>query len=406
MTPPALSRLIRRCLRKDIKARWQSAGDARLELDDALAGSRESAATVAAPPRKMAWLPAGAFTAAGAAIALLASTLMQPRATVTGDAPVMRYTILLPSTLRPVGAPTISPDGKWIAITAIGPRAGAAAATSQDITMAIWLRPMDAQTFQPIAGTEQAMNPAWSPDSRELLFFAHSGLHRIAITGGTPTRVAEVAMAGGPNAAWGTDGTILLSTRGQIFRVSANGGTPTQLTTVDAVSNATHVVPSWLPGDRYLFTEFAGTALGLPFASSLKMQSLAGGTPARLIEGRALARYTPQALLAARMNVTGVDVATISAYRFDPEHGTSINRASCWRRTSARFSVSPIRACSSIGARRRAPTIGSSGWTLRASRSATASTCRDRVPSISRATDGWLPSRKARTSRSATSDVA
>jgi serine/threonine protein kinase len=323
-TPPAVIRLMRRCLRKDVRTRLQSAGDARVELDEALAGSPEASAAPLPAARKTGWLPAVAFMTAGAAIALLAVTLMQPRATVTPtNPPVMRYTIALPSSLTSVGPPTISPDGRWIAIAAIGPRAGGGAADTQDVTMAIWLRPMNALTFQPIAGTELGINPIWSPDSRELLFFARSGLHRIAITGGTPTRLAEVVMAGGPSAAWGSNGTILVSTRGQIYRMSANGGTLTQVTTVDAASNAAHVVPSWLSGDRFLFTEFAGAGLGLSSnTSSLMMQSLAGGTPTRVIEGRTLARYTPQALLAARMTVTGVDVATISAHRFDLERGT------------------------------------------------------------------------------------
>ena len=102
-----MSRLLRRCLRKDARLRLQSAGDARVELDDALA---EPTAEIAAPPRRAArvrWLPALAFTAAGAAIAVLALSLMRPRAGVSTDPPVMRFTIALLPGMTRVGAPEI-----------------------------------------------------------------------------------------------------------------------------------------------------------------------------------------------------------------------------------------------------------------------------------------------------------
>jgi eukaryotic-like serine/threonine-protein kinase len=330
-TPPAVVRLLRRCLRKDARTRLQSAGDARIELDDACSGSPDAAAPVPVA-RKMAWLPALAFMIAGAAIAWVASTLVQPPATITSDPPVLRYTVTLPPPFSSVGAPTISPDGRWTAITAIGPT-GRTEFGRSDFTMAIWLRPMDGQSFQPIAGTEQGTNPIWSPDSRELAFLSRGSLYRIAITGGTPTRVAEVPTSGASSAvwgsaaavwgsaAWGTDGTILLSVRGQIYRVAAGGGTLNPVTTVEAASNVVHAMPSWLPGDRVLFTELASRVGTGGEVGGLMMQALAGGTPTRLLEGRTVARYTAQGLLAARMTVTGMDVATIRAHRFDSERG-------------------------------------------------------------------------------------
>jgi Tol biopolymer transport system component len=330
-TPPAVVRLLRRCLRKDARTRLQSAGDARVELDEASAGAQDAAAPMLAT-RKTGWLPALAFMTGGAAIAWIASTFVQPRATIATDPPVMRYTITLPPTWSSIGAPTISPDGRWIAIVAIGPT-GRADVGRSDFTMAIWLRPMDGDAFQPIAGTEQGFNPVWSPDSREVAFFSGGRLHRIAITGGTPTRVAETATAGGSfaaagSAAWGSDGTILLSwppsassTGRQIYRVPASGGALTPVTTVDPSSSIVHVMPSWLPGDRFLFTEIANRVGTGSDVGGLMIQSLAGGTPTRLLEGRTVARYTAQGLLAARMTVTGMDVATISAHRFDLERG-------------------------------------------------------------------------------------
>src|SRR5262245_11844068 len=79
-TPPALVRLIRRCLRKDARTRLQSAGDARIELDEAMSGSTDVPASVPVA-RNRTWLSALAFAAAGAAIALVAFPLMRPGAT-------------------------------------------------------------------------------------------------------------------------------------------------------------------------------------------------------------------------------------------------------------------------------------------------------------------------------------
>src|ERR1051325_5022703 len=49
----------------------------------------------------------------------------------------------------------ISPDGKFLALIAM-----------RNSHTQLWLRPLDASDAQPIAGSEDAANPFWSPDSR------------------------------------------------------------------------------------------------------------------------------------------------------------------------------------------------------------------------------------------------
>jgi serine/threonine protein kinase len=323
-TPATVQRLLRRCLRKDARTRLQSAGEARIELDEALsAPAAESAATVS-NTRGLPWLAALGFTAAGAAFAFAALTWTRPPAAVVADPPAMRYTIALPPSMSSAGVPTISPDGRWIAISAQGP-AGSASDPSAEM-LAIWLRPMDGQTFQPIAGTEQASTPAWSPDSRELAFFVRGGvLNRIAITGGAPTRIAEVSLSGSLGnaslAAWGPDGTILVSSAGRIYRVPASGGTLTPVTAPEGASNLIRTSPSWLPGNRFFYSELASGVSTGEGVGGLFMQPLAGGTPTQLMDGRAMARYTADGLLTARFTVTGTNVGTIRAHRFDIDRG-------------------------------------------------------------------------------------
>lgn len=122
-------------------------------------------------------------------------------------------------------------------------------------------------------------------------------------------------------ASWGSDGTILLSSAGQIYRVPARGGTLTQVTTTGAASDVFRSAPSWLPGNRFLFSEFASGVSTGEGIGGLFVQSLTGGAPTRLIDGRTLARHTADGLLTARFTVTGVNVGTIRAHRFDIERG-------------------------------------------------------------------------------------
>jgi len=322
-TPTTVQRLLRRSLRKDVRTRLQSAGEARVELEEALAAPATDSAAASPAASKFRWLPALAFAAAGAALAFVALSLMRPPAAIIADPPAMRFTITLPPTMSLPGgsAPTISPDGRWIAISAQGP-----IGSTGERNLAVWLRPIDGQAFQPIAGTEQAITPFWSPDSRELAFFVRSTLNRISITGGTPTRVADVgAVSGAPAAlaaAWGVDGTILLSSAGRIYRVPASGGTLTEVPTPEAGSNVIRSAPSWLPGNRFLFSEIASGVSTGDGIGGLFMQSLAGGAPTQLVDGRTLARHTADGLLTARYTVTGVNVGTIRAHRFDIERGT------------------------------------------------------------------------------------
>jgi eukaryotic-like serine/threonine-protein kinase len=323
-TPVTVQRLLRRSLRKDVRTRLQSAGDARVELDEAFSAPDADSAVALSAARRLPSLPTLAFTAAGVAIAFAALWLTRPPAAVVADPPAMRFTIALPSTMSSPGVPTISPDGRWIAISALGPTGSTSEPGSQ--ILAIWLRPMDGQVFQLIAGTEQGLTPIWSPDSRELAFFARGALNRVAVTGGVPTRVADVAPGlvgslAASLAAWGSDGTILLTSAGQVYRVPASGGTLTQVTTEEAGPNVIRSAPSWLPGNRFLFSELAsgvGTGEGI---GGLFMQSLNGGTPTRLLDGRTIARYTADGLLAARFTVTGANIGTIRAHRFDIERG-------------------------------------------------------------------------------------
>ena len=108
---------------------------------------------------------------------------------------------------------------------------------------------------KPLAGTDGAVYPFWSPDSHTLGFFADGKLKKIDIDGG-PSQVLCDAPAG-RGGTWNNDGIIVFSpsqTHG-LMRVSASGGTPEPATSLDASqSENSHRWPYFLPdGKRFLF---------------------------------------------------------------------------------------------------------------------------------------------------------
>ncbi|MGH7690160.1 MAG: protein kinase domain-containing protein, partial [Gemmatimonadaceae bacterium] len=82
----------------------------------------------------------------------------------------------------------------------------------------------------PIAGTDGAEAPFFSPDGHTVGFWANGWLQRVPLDGGTPVQIAPVTRPAG--ASWGDDGRIVYSElHAALRRVAASGGTPEQLQT-------------------------------------------------------------------------------------------------------------------------------------------------------------------------------
>src|SRR5204862_7322749 len=73
----------------------------------------------------------------------------------------------------------------------------------------LWLRPLKAGPARPLAGTEHASLPFWSPDSKSVGFFADGPVKRIDLEAGLVQKVALAAVPSG--AAWNRDGQIILA---------------------------------------------------------------------------------------------------------------------------------------------------------------------------------------------------
>src|SRR5262249_9769382 len=106
----------------------------------------------------------------------------------------------------------VSPNGKHLAFTA---------AVGNTQSSSIWIRPMDALDARRLEGTEFALYPFWSPDSRSIAFFAGGKLKKIDIDGGTAQVVCDAPVSMGEGGTWSKDGTIVFARPGSaLHRVS------------------------------------------------------------------------------------------------------------------------------------------------------------------------------------------
>ena len=244
-SPPALDHLVRQCLAKNPDERWQTARDLLLELRWVQETDAKAQGLAPEPGRARRWVPW-----AVAAAALLAAGLawfLRPAVTEFSGPPV-RFDVPLPPKMQPPGewqgTPSLSPDGRYLAVAA-----------SVEGRMQLLLRRMGDTAFQPLAGTDDARVPIWSPDSRSLAFFASGKLRRIPVSGGAAATICEAGEIsyGG---SWSEAGIILFSMGDVIYRVPASGGAPVAVTAIDvAHGEFQHRYPHFLPdGQSFLFT--------------------------------------------------------------------------------------------------------------------------------------------------------
>ncbi|MBI4241830.1 MAG: protein kinase [Candidatus Rokubacteria bacterium] len=223
--PEAVVALLRRCLIKDARQRLRDIGDARIEIDAAVSGAPGLSTTGAAtrrPSRQrfgtskvgLSLLLLGAGLA-GAAVKLI----LEPTGERPGGA-VLRFRLDFPAS-APLAATdqnavSISPDGRAVVYVARG-----------EESTRLYLRRMDRLEAEPLAGTEGAEGPFFSPDGEWVGFFARGELKKVALSGGG---VMEICDARNPRgASWGPDGTILFAAfpaSPGIRKVAATGGTP------------------------------------------------------------------------------------------------------------------------------------------------------------------------------------
>ena len=255
-TPPALRRLLRRCLERNPKNRLHDAADARLVLADLEAGVADEAPTLPATPARRKGREVIAWGLAGAAM-LAAAALFLGRSAERPVAPrVIRATLPLPPggsielDGERAGMPALSPDGRRIAF---GARQGAG-------PMRIWVHELETGSVRPLPGTEEGYRPFWSPDGRRIGFFTWSHLATTPSEGGAVAHLATARDARGGT--WSPNGTILFApfATGPLLAISEGGGASRTVTgSAEKLGNGTHRFPQFLPdGEHFVYLDRPG----------------------------------------------------------------------------------------------------------------------------------------------------
>jgi serine/threonine-protein kinase len=297
--PPRIRRLLRRCLRKKPRERLQAIGDARLVIDEVLAGASDEApaATVepAASLRRTPWPLLAAAGAAALAVGLLAGrALLAPRAE---PAPPLRVELAFPT-----GQMLHEADGHpAVALSADGRRIALAVAADDDLARSgiVW-RDFGRLEWQRLEGSEKARAPFFSPDGEWLGFFTDTDLVKVPLGGGRPIRLAGADFRS-RGAVWGRDGFIYFTqgTNHPIERIADSGGAIEAVTRLDADrEERTHRWPELTPdGSTLLFT--SDTAASPTFYDDARIEAvrLATGERHVVVDKASMARMLADDLL-------------------------------------------------------------------------------------------------------------
>ncbi|HLZ42452.1 MAG TPA: protein kinase [Candidatus Sulfotelmatobacter sp.] len=239
-SPAALDRLVSTCLAKSPEERFQSALDVKLELRWLSTAQPD---TAPARPKLAGWIAYVAIIAL-ATIAVTVAILLWSRSTQPPP-PAMQFTAALPFSARSMA---VAPNGHTVAL----------AAYREDIhKVGLFLYDIGATDAKPLAGTNGATFPFWSPDGRALGFFASGKLKRFDLDSASVRTLCDAP--NGRGGAWSKTGVILFTPTGTlnggIMMVSDNGGNASNFSYPGTTKDEnTYRWPVFLPdGKHYLF---------------------------------------------------------------------------------------------------------------------------------------------------------
>ena len=245
-SPPRLDETVGRCLAKNPEQRYGCMHDVKIQLEalavsGAEARTEAGSAVVAGSGSRVPWIVAAIalLIAIGAGLAYFSKR---------EAAAVVRSSILPPAgtsfvTMLPgAGPPVLSPDGTQLAFTA----------RDEKSKVLLYVRSLASTAAQALPGTDDAIYPFWSPDSREIAFFAAGKLRRVNASGGPPQDICD--SFGGRGGSWSKDGVIVFtpSSNQPLLRVPATGGTPEAASKLDvATGENSHRFPFFLPDGKH-----------------------------------------------------------------------------------------------------------------------------------------------------------
>jgi serine/threonine-protein kinase len=198
----------------------------------------------------------------------------------------------------------ISPDGsRMVFVGQAGERASGA--------LQIFLRSLDELVARPVPGTEDALQPRFSPDGESLAFIEARGIAALPLSGGPRSvLVSDTDRSEVGGFAWGPDGSIYFpGSDGGIWRSS--GGANPERVTAPTGEGEVHLWPDVLPGTRaVLFTRQIGSL----DRSEIAVASMETGEIRTLFPGL-MVRYAESGHLLYTSGIEG----TLIAVPFDSE---------------------------------------------------------------------------------------
>jgi predicted Ser/Thr protein kinase len=236
-TPPRVRRLLRRCMQRDPQSRLRDIGDARLVLEETLAGAdRDEAERTAARGERAGasgrWILAALLAIAGVAAGFATDRVMRPAA---ARPPLVKFA----APVEDLGDAAIAPDGKRLVYVSGG---------------LLHVRDLDRLEPRELAGTDDAHRPFWSPDGVWIGYGASGKLWKVPASGGTPSVLCELpdgywGLASG--AAWLPNGSIVFTTGDTgLLSVNDQGGDPVSFLDVAPETEDDFHDASALPGGR------------------------------------------------------------------------------------------------------------------------------------------------------------
>jgi hypothetical protein len=296
--PARVRPLLDTCLQKDPRKRLQSIGDAGLLL-------RPDVGSSSAPPRP------GRFDRAvpigSCAIALIAASRWRRWRSST-SARCRRCSGAYcgcPFPSRVVARSDFSnclPDGTRLALV-----------TSVEGRSQLFVRSLDSDGLQPLAGTANARTPFWSADSRFIGFFADGKLKTIPAGGGPIRELCTDAGLGG-GGTWNRDGVILWAGGPRyIRRVNASGGDCRPLGTRDPAFTA--IFPTFHPDGNHFF--YVGGKAQDSTSNGVYLATLDDPVGRRVLDDESAVIYTAPAVHGGRAHLLFLRDRTLMAQPFD-----------------------------------------------------------------------------------------
>jgi serine/threonine-protein kinase len=301
-TSPALVRLLRRCLAKDVRQRLHDIADARLEIENILQGE------AVAPPQDHAVkrtkplalavgisLAAGALLGGGLADQWLQQRIAKRDQSAASSSPSSHTLIDLmegaPLILGTNAAP--AGDGTVVAISPQGTNIVYIGRSSSG--SALYLRSLNSTELRSLPGTEGTVQAFFSPDGQWIGFLTNDKLKKISLQGGTPITLCDVSVA---LQGWWLQNDVIYISENQgvrISRVSADGGRASPVLEVAAIQPAS----AWrrrfsdvLPDGKYAIATAKPHGISDDF-SEIELVSLETGQAKTLVRRGYGARYVP-----------------------------------------------------------------------------------------------------------------